>query len=152
MCLQWQKVWRQYHSEAMADKRKLQGKRLWYGMHILSLLSPTTIACFMHHHVILWLNRMLYTTRWNRSMFEKSCRRRRTVWRHLEKGEILTPQQPKCNAKREKKLCTCCYILIQQPFHSQLHNAANANQKEKYEADLKKEIKKLQVWMCSFDI
>lgn len=27
----------------------------------------------------------------------------------------------------------------------QLHNAANANQKEKYEADLKKEIKKLQV-------
>lgn len=28
---------------------------------------------------------------------------------------------------------------------SQLHNAANANQKEKYEADLKKEIKKLQV-------
>ncbi|XP_069056833.1 CCR4-NOT transcription complex subunit 3 isoform X5 [Pleurodeles waltl] len=27
---------------------------------------------------------------------------------------------------------------------SQLHNAANANQKEKYEADLKKEIKKLQ--------
>lgn len=26
-----------------------------------------------------------------------------------------------------------------------LHNAANANQKEKYEADLKKEIKKLQV-------
>lgn len=31
-------------------------------------------------------------------------------------------------------------------FHFQLHNAANANQKEKYEADLKKEIKKLQVW------
>lgn len=29
----------------------------------------------------------------------------------------------------------------------QLHNAANANQKEKYEADLKKEIKKLQVIM-----
>ena len=30
-------------------------------------------------------------------------------------------------------------------FIFQLHNAANANQKEKYEADLKKEIKKLQV-------
>lgn len=30
-------------------------------------------------------------------------------------------------------------------LHPQLHNAANANQKEKYEADLKKEIKKLQV-------
>lgn len=30
-------------------------------------------------------------------------------------------------------------------FTFQLHNAANANQKEKYEADLKKEIKKLQV-------
>ncbi len=27
----------------------------------------------------------------------------------------------------------------------QVHNAANSNQKEKYEADLKKEIKKLQV-------
>ena len=27
----------------------------------------------------------------------------------------------------------------------QVHNATNANQKEKYEADLKKEIKKLQV-------
>ena len=26
------------------------------------------------------------------------------------------------------------------------HNAPNNNQKEKYEADLKKEIKKLQVW------
>lgn len=26
-----------------------------------------------------------------------------------------------------------------------VHNAANSNQKEKYEADLKKEIKKLQV-------
>lgn len=31
----------------------------------------------------------------------------------------------------------------------QLHNAANANQKEKYEADLKKEIKKLQVIILS---
>lgn len=31
------------------------------------------------------------------------------------------------------------------PPSPQLHNAANANQKEKYEADLKKEIKKLQV-------
>lgn len=30
-------------------------------------------------------------------------------------------------------------------FFFQLHNAANANQKEKYESDLKKEIKKLQV-------
>ena len=28
---------------------------------------------------------------------------------------------------------------------SQVHSASNANQKEKYEADLKKEIKKLQV-------
>lgn len=32
----------------------------------------------------------------------------------------------------------------------QLHNAANANQKEKYEADLKKEIKKLQVRMLIY--
>lgn len=35
-------------------------------------------------------------------------------------------------------------------FVHQLHNAANANQKEKYESDLKKEIKKLQV-RFSFD-
>ena len=33
--------------------------------------------------------------------------------------------------------------LVSPPL--QVHNAANANQKEKYEADLKKEIKKLQV-------
>lgn len=47
----------------------------------------------------------------------------------------------------------CFVILKKQPatkvpnnvFTFQLHNAANANQKEKYEADLKKEIKKLQV-------
>ena len=33
----------------------------------------------------------------------------------------------------------------------QVHSASNANQKEKYEADLKKEIKKLQVglWVCA---
>jgi CCR4-NOT transcriptional regulation complex NOT5 subunit len=35
-------------------------------------------------------------------------------------------------------------------FVSQLHNAANANQKEKYEADLKKEIKKLQVKLIAY--
>ncbi|XP_010792732.1 CCR4-NOT transcription complex subunit 3-like [Notothenia coriiceps] len=42
---------------------------------------------------------------------------------------------------------------------SKLHNAANANQKEKYEADLKKEIKKLQrlrdqikTWVASNEI
>uniref|UniRef100_A0A8C4EGT3 CCR4-NOT transcription complex subunit 3 n=1 Tax=Dicentrarchus labrax TaxID=13489 RepID=A0A8C4EGT3_DICLA len=44
-------------------------------------------------------------------------------------------------------------------FSLQLHNAANANQKEKYEADLKKEIKKLQrlrdqikTWVASNEI
>ncbi len=31
------------------------------------------------------------------------------------------------------------------PCLLQVHNATNSNQKEKYEADLKKEIKKLQV-------
>lgn len=30
-----------------------------------------------------------------------------------------------------------------------VHSASNANQKEKYEADLKKEIKKLQVGWCN---
>lgn len=35
-----------------------------------------------------------------------------------------------------------CFSVLSSP---KLHNAANANQKEKYEADLKKEIKKLQV-------
>lgn len=52
-----------------------------------------------------------------------------------------------------KEIVHCCYMLyFNNPFHSQLHNAANANQKEKYEADLKKEIKKLQVRMCWFDV
>lgn len=37
------------------------------------------------------------------------------------------------------------YLTVCRTFYLQLHNAANANQKEKYEADLKKEIKKLQV-------
>nr|XP_061813903.1 CCR4-NOT transcription complex subunit 3-like isoform X2 [Nerophis lumbriciformis] len=48
---------------------------------------------------------------------------------------------------------------IWQKFIFQLHNAANANQKEKYEADLKKEIKKLQrlrdqikTWVASNEI
>ncbi|XP_043935429.1 CCR4-NOT transcription complex subunit 3 isoform X2 [Protopterus annectens] len=48
------------------------------------------------------------------------------------------------------------FILVS---HPQLHNAANANQKEKYEADLKKEIKKLQrlrdqikTWVASNEI
>lgn len=47
---------------------------------------------------------------------------------------------------------TCCFLwwepawpLLHLSSSMQLHNAANANQKEKYEADLKKEIKKLQV-------
>lgn len=42
---------------------------------------------------------------------------------------------------------------------TKVHNAANSNQKEKYEADLKKEIKKLQrlrdqikTWVASNDI
>lgn len=52
-----------------------------------------------------------------------------------------------------KRLDLYCYgefwaatlTLTAEFFIPQLHNAANANQKEKYEADLKKEIKKLQV-------
>ena len=40
--------------------------------------------------------------------------------------------------------CTVCTVLNCDVFF-QVHNATNANQKEKYEADLKKEIKKLQV-------
>jgi CCR4-NOT transcription complex subunit 3 len=35
---------------------------------------------------------------------------------------------------------------------AQVHNASNANQKEKYEADLKKEIKKLQVSCGDFSV
>ena len=35
---------------------------------------------------------------------------------------------------------------------SKVHNAANSNQKEKYEVDLKKEIKKLQVRFISFNL
>ena len=35
-------------------------------------------------------------------------------------------------------------------FLHKVHNAVNANQKEKYEADLKKEIKKLQVTLSTY--
>lgn len=45
-------------------------------------------------------------------------------------------------------------VIIDEVVFFQVHSASNANQKEKYEADLKKEIKKLQVWqrvnLCSF--
>ncbi|XP_036008813.1 CCR4-NOT transcription complex subunit 3 isoform X2 [Mus musculus] len=51
------------------------------------------------------------------------------------------------------------FTLTAEFFIPQLHNAANANQKEKYEADLKKEIKKLQrlrdqikTWVASNEI
>ncbi|XP_075908598.1 CCR4-NOT transcription complex subunit 3-like isoform X3 [Petromyzon marinus] len=55
-----------------------------------------------------------------------------------------------------QKIQTSCRT----PAHTaEVHNAANANQKEKYEADLKKEIKKLQrlrdqikTWVASNDI
>ena len=40
-----------------------------------------------------------------------------------------------------KEVCYYCLSLL----FLKVHNAANSNQKEKYEADLKKEIKKLQV-------
>lgn len=45
----------------------------------------------------------------------------------------------------EEILFVWVYFVWLCPSKPQLHNAANANQKEKYEADLKKEIKKLQV-------
>ncbi|XP_060223173.1 CCR4-NOT transcription complex subunit 3 isoform X3 [Meriones unguiculatus] len=66
-----------------------------------------------------------------------------------------------------KRLDLYCYgefwaatlTLTAEFFIPQLHNAANANQKEKYEADLKKEIKKLQrlrdqikTWVASNEI
>ena len=42
-------------------------------------------------------------------------------------------------------LCAHLTSLTHRLPSPQVHSAANANQKEKYEADLKKEIKKLQV-------
>ena len=39
----------------------------------------------------------------------------------------------------------CLQYVCKERYALKVHNAANANQKEKYEADLKKEIKKLQV-------
>ena len=67
-------------------------------------------------------------------MSKKSSGRSGTVRRHLAKGiNNSVTNEHVWNAFHRKCLC------------SQLHNAANANQKEKYEADLKKEIKKLQV-------
>lgn len=62
-----------------------------------------------------------------------------------------------------QKICSGKYVTnqscVQGPLMIKLHNAANANQKEKYEADLKKEIKKLQrlrdqikTWVASNEI
>lgn len=75
-------------------------------------------------------------------MSQESCRRRRAVWRYLAKGLLGASR---CSSR----------IVLSSALSSrlpvQVHNAANANQKEKYEADLKKEIKKLQVFSCNVE-
>ena len=75
----------------------------------------------------------------DRQMSQESRRRRRTVWRHLAKG-LLRASRLSSGIVRTSALSSRLPV--------QVHNAANANQKEKYEADLKKEIKKLQVLLC----
>uniref|UniRef100_A0A8C7LTV7 CCR4-NOT transcription complex subunit 3 n=1 Tax=Oncorhynchus mykiss TaxID=8022 RepID=A0A8C7LTV7_ONCMY len=64
---------------------------------------------------------------------------------------------PSINERRYEDIVVVKPWLIRENF--KLHNAANANQKEKYEADLKKEIKKLQrlrdqikTWVASNEI
>uniref|UniRef100_A0AAZ3R9Q4 CCR4-NOT transcription complex subunit 3 n=1 Tax=Oncorhynchus tshawytscha TaxID=74940 RepID=A0AAZ3R9Q4_ONCTS len=64
---------------------------------------------------------------------------------------------PSLNERRYEDIVVVKPWLIRE--NSKLHNAANANQKEKYEADLKKEIKKLQrlrdqikTWVASNEI
>lgn len=77
-------------------------------------------------------------------MFEKGSWRRRTVWRHLAEGKLF----PLASSLDVNPLWKTTQGNVEVPHGLstfQLHNAANANQKEKYEADLKKEIKKLQV-------
>ena len=75
----------------------------------------------------------------DRQMSQESRRRRRAVWRHLAKG-LLRAFRLSSRIVRSSALSSRLPV--------QVHNAANANQKEKYEADLKKEIKKLQVFLC----
>lgn len=66
--------------------------------------------------------------------------------RYLAKLQVIKSNERDCDAI----LSTFNSLQIIPNFYAffQVHNATNANQKEKYEADLKKEIKKLQV--CFF--
>ena len=71
------------------------------------------------------------TCRRDRPLSEEGHRGRGTVRRHLAEGSQTAETSARLPHPSSPSL--------------QVHNAANANQKEKYEADLKKEIKKLQV-------
>ncbi|ERE61604.1 CCR4-NOT transcription complex subunit 3-like protein, partial [Cricetulus griseus] len=72
------------------------------------------------------------------------------------------PKTRGCSSRREIDRCLKKVSEGVEQFEDiwqKLHNAANANQKEKYEADLKKEIKKLQrlrdqikTWVASNEI
>lgn len=78
----------------------------------------------------------------DRQMSQESCRRRRAVWRYLAKGLLGASR---CSPRIVRSSALSSRLPVQ------VHNAANANQKEKYEADLKKEIKKLQVFSCNVE-
>lgn len=116
--------------------------------------------------ILFWRDRCHFHRRWNRSMSEKSRGRSGTVWRHLAEGEQRWSQRSCCAFSRvlnsyrlfyEAFSYISIFTKLKRYFKDphtppdpllsppQLHNAANTNQKEKYEADLKKEIKKLQV-------
>lgn len=106
--------------------------------------------CFFRLHTVsnfLFLC-YLYNVRWNWPLPKESSRRRRNIWRHLAKGIWQSYKSKSSNAMlfwaRWAHPWTVCTVLNCDVFF-QVHNATNANQKEKYEADLKKEIKKLQV-------
>lgn len=90
----------------------------------------------------------LCNVRWNWPLPKESSRRCRNVWRHLAKGIWQSYKSKSSNvmlfSARWAHSWTFWTVLNCDVLF-QVHNATNANQKEKYEADLKKEIKKLQV-------
>lgn len=126
----------------MADKRKLQGKRsaLWLASYVLCF-DLQSLANFL---VISYVH-----FRGNWPLPKEGYRRGRDVRRYLAEGICLS-----CKANEVIFRNMIVMLFSAHWTHSlddyfyayfQVHNATNANQKEKYEADLKKEIKKLQV-------
>lgn len=128
----------------MADKRKLQGMRrsVLAFMAIFDLQSFSRTSFYFTSCLFLGeIDRCLKKVTEGVETFED-------IWQKVS-GKVtshIKSNERDCDAI----LSTFNSLQIIPNFYAffQVHNATNANQKEKYEADLKKEIKKLQV--CFF--